>query len=74
MLKARTVKPIDWNRHDKYIYEKVAHWFEVIKEVLEDPSIEPGNVYNMDETGVMLSMLNSVKVPVGRDDESSGLW
>jgi hypothetical protein len=69
MLKARTVKPIDWNRHDKYIYEKVAHWFEVIKEVLEDPSIEPGNVYNMDETGVMLSMLNSVKVLVGRDDE-----
>jgi hypothetical protein len=69
MLKARTVKPIDWNRHDKYIYEKVAHWFEVIKEVLEDPSIEPGNVYNMDETGVMLSMLNSVKVLIGRDDE-----
>lgn len=26
------------------------------------------NVYNMDETGVMLSMLGSVKVLVGKDD------
>jgi hypothetical protein len=26
------------------------------------------NVYNMDETGVMLSMLNSVKVLVGKDN------
>ena len=28
----------------------------------------PENVYNMDETGVMLCMLNSVKVLVGKDD------
>jgi hypothetical protein len=28
----------------------------------------PENVYNMDETGVMLSMLGSVKVLVGKDD------
>lgn len=26
------------------------------------------NVYNMDETGVMLAMLNSVKVLVGKDN------
>jgi hypothetical protein len=26
------------------------------------------NVYNIDETGVMLSMLSSVKVLVGKDD------
>ncbi|EGP82458.1 uncharacterized protein MYCGRDRAFT_51668, partial [Zymoseptoria tritici IPO323] len=26
------------------------------------------NVYNMDETGVMLSMLGSVKVLIGKDD------
>ena len=69
LLKARTVKPIDWNRHDKYIYEKISHWFRVIKEVLEDPAVVPENVYNMDETGVMLSMLSSVKVLVGKDDE-----
>jgi hypothetical protein len=36
--------------------------------VLQDPAILPENVYNMDETGVMLSMLDSVKVLVGRDD------
>jgi hypothetical protein len=28
----------------------------------------PENVYNMDETGVMLSMLGSVKVLVVKDD------
>jgi hypothetical protein len=36
--------------------------------VLQDPAILPENVYNMDETGVMLSMLGSVKVLVGKDD------
>jgi hypothetical protein len=40
----------------------------VIGTVLQDPAILPENVYNMDETGVMLSMLGSVKVLVGRDD------
>jgi hypothetical protein len=43
-------------------------WFEVIGKVLQDPAILPENVYNMDETGVMLSMLGSVKVLVCRDD------
>ena len=27
-----------------------------------------GNIYNMDETDIMLSMLGSVKVLVGKDD------
>jgi hypothetical protein len=67
-LKARSVKALDWNRHDKNIYNKVEHWFEVICKVLEDPAITAENVYNMDETGVMLSMLGSVKVLVGKDD------
>jgi hypothetical protein len=44
-------------------------WFEVIGRVLRDPAILAENVYNMDETGVMLSMLGSVKVLVGKDDE-----
>jgi hypothetical protein len=43
-------------------------WFKVISKVLQDPSILPENSYNMDETGVMLSMLGSVKVLIGRDD------
>lgn len=36
--------------------------------ILQDPGILPENVYNMDETGVMLSMLGSVKVLTGKDD------
>jgi len=53
------------------IYDKVTHWFEVIGKELQNPAILAENVYNMDETGVMLSMLNSVKVLVGKDDTRS---
>jgi hypothetical protein len=67
-LKPRKVKAVDWNRHDKNIYNKITYWFEVIGKELHDPVIVPENVYNMDETGVMLSMLGSVKVLVGKDD------
>jgi hypothetical protein len=59
---------LDWNRHDKNIYDKVRHWFGVIGKELHDPVILPENVYNMDETGVMLSMLASLKVVVGKND------
>jgi hypothetical protein len=44
------------------------HGFEVIGKVLQNPDVVPGNVYNMDETGVMLSMPGSVKVLVGKND------
>ncbi|KAK7190988.1 transposase [Paraphaeosphaeria sporulosa] len=67
-LRARRVKAMDWKRHDDHIYDKVTEWFQVIGKVLADLSILPENVYNMDETGVMLSMLGSVKVLVGKDD------
>ena len=67
-LKSRRVRAMDWNRHDRNIYEKITHWFEVIGKQLQDEAILPENVYNMDETGVMLSMLSSVKVLVGKDD------
>jgi len=67
-LKAKRIRSIDWKRHEIHIYDKVTEWFEVIGKVLQDPAILPENVYNMDETGVMLSMLGSVKVLVGRDD------
>lgn len=36
--------------------------------MIQDRDILAENVYNMDETGVMLSMLGSVKVLVGQDD------
>jgi hypothetical protein len=67
-LTARRVKAMDWNRHDKNTYQKIEHWFEVIGRVLADPAIKRENVYNMDETRVMLSMLGSVKVLMGKDD------
>jgi hypothetical protein len=67
-LKARRVRALDWNRHEKNTYEKIIHWFEVIGKVLQDPAILAKNVYNMDETGIMLSMPGTVKVLVGKDD------
>lgn len=62
------MKALDWNRHERNIYEKVEHWFGAVKKVLKDPATWPENVYNMDESGVMLPMLSSVKVLVGKDD------
>ena len=59
---------MDRKRHDINIYTKIIYWFEVIRRVLQDPAIQLENVYNIDETGVMLSMLSSVKVLIGKDD------
>ena len=67
-LRARRVRAIDWKRHENNIYDKIVEWFEVISKVLQDPAVLPENIYNMDETGVMLSKLGSVKVLVGKDD------
>ena len=66
-LKASKAAALDWNRYD--IYDKVVHWFEVIGKVLQDPAVLLENVYNMDETGVMLSKLSSVKVLVCKDNQ-----
>ncbi|KAG0645122.1 jerky [Hyphodiscus hymeniophilus] len=67
-LRTRRVRAMAWERHENNIYDKITHWFEVIGEVLEDPAILPENVYNMDETGVMLCMLGSIQVLIGKDD------
>jgi hypothetical protein len=66
-LTARRVQALDWNRYN--IYEKIVHWFAVIGKELHKPDIKPENVWNMDETGVMLSKLNSVKVLVSKDEQ-----
>jgi hypothetical protein len=68
-LKSRRTRAMDWNRHDNNIYDKVTQWFEVIEPELHGADVKPENVYNMDETGVMLSMLNSVTVLLGKHDE-----
>ncbi|KAF2177634.1 hypothetical protein K469DRAFT_602423 [Zopfia rhizophila CBS 207.26] len=56
------------SRYDNNIYDKITHWFEVIGKELQDPAIQTKNVYNMDETGVMLCMLSSVKVLISKND------
>jgi len=43
-------------------------WFTIIGPQLQEPTVLKENVYNMDETGIMLSALGSLKVLVGRDD------
>jgi hypothetical protein len=59
---------LDWNRHEKNTYRKIIYLVEVIKDMLQDPAVLAENVYNMDETGVMLSILGSVKVLVSKYD------
>jgi hypothetical protein len=49
-----------WERHKNNIYNKITHWFEVIREVLQDLAILLKNVYNIDKTEVMLCMLGSI--------------
>ena len=34
ILLARRVKALNWDRHEKNIYRKIIHWYEVIKDVL----------------------------------------
>jgi hypothetical protein len=47
-------------RHKNNIYNKITHWFKVIREVLQDPAILLENVYNIDKTRGMLCMLGSI--------------
>jgi hypothetical protein len=61
VLQARRVKPLNWDRHEKNIYGKVTHWFEVIGKILQDPTILAENVYNMDETGAIYRSRQSVE-------------
>ena len=45
------------------------HWFEVIGKVLQDSAVLQENVYNIDETGIMLFKLNTIKVLIGKDNK-----
>ena len=42
----------------------MVHWFSVIGPQLVDLTIKRENIYNMDETGVLLSLLKKLKVLV----------
>jgi hypothetical protein len=63
-LMARRVRPLDWARHD--VYDKVVECFTIISKKLNNPAVIPENVYNIDETGVLLSILSSLKVLVSK--------
>lgn len=67
-IKARRMRAISWDRHDHTIYPKVEEWFSVIGKELAQPTILAENVYNMDETGVLLGKLGSLKVLVGQKE------
>lgn len=66
--KARKLKAIDSNRVDGQLEGKIRDWFSVIAKQLDNPSIVPKNVYNMDETRLLLSVLNSHRALVGSHD------
>ena len=68
LLKARRLRAITWDRHDHTIYPKVEEWFSIIGEELTHPAILPENVYNMDETGVILGKFGSMKVLVSSNE------
>ena len=67
-LKATTLKALEWDQHEHSIYEKVVEWYTVIGKELKNPTLKPRNVYNIDETGVLLAVLNSLKVLVSSDN------
>ncbi|ORX92238.1 hypothetical protein BCR34DRAFT_452873, partial [Clohesyomyces aquaticus] len=35
------------NRHEKFIYNKITEWFEVIKKVLQDPTVLSENAVGL---------------------------
>jgi len=67
-LKPRRMRAMAWDRHDLTIYPKVTEWFSIISEELARPDVLAENVYNMDETGVLLGKLGSLKVLVGKNE------
>ena len=66
ILKSKTLKALDQARQDDTIYDKSVEWFRLMRRVLQD--VPSRNVYNLDETGVLLSQLRSRKVLVQSDD------
>lgn len=66
-LRPRRLKAIDWTRADENIIDKARQWFELIGKVLANSEIESENIYNMDETGVLLGRSATQKMLVRRD-------
>ena len=62
------MKAMDWDRHDRHIYNKVIDSFAVIGEELASPVVLAENTCSVDETGILLSILNSLNVLAGRHE------
>ena len=58
-LKVARLRTLDWRRHEKSIYNKVVKWFDIMRAQLEDADVLQENIYNMDETGVLLVLGSS---------------
>lgn len=56
---------LDWAPHDYNIHDKVLQWFTVIGKELNDSTVVPENIYNINKIGVLLSVLSSFIVLVG---------
>lgn len=65
-LEAVQVKALEWERRDHRIYDKVVDWFAVIRNELASLVILAENAYNVDEIGVLLSVLHSPRVRVSK--------
>jgi hypothetical protein len=59
---------MDWARSGHAIYDKLVAWFDLYKATMVEPGYIPGNTYNMDETGVMLSVMKTKKGLCATDD------
>jgi hypothetical protein len=59
---------MDWDKHDRYTYNKAIDSFAVIGKELASPVVLAENAYSVDETGILLSVLNSLKVLAGRHE------
>lgn len=66
-LRVARLRALDWRRHEKNIYPKIVNWFDLMRVQLGEDGILPENVYNMDETGVLLSVLASSKYLVSSE-------
>ena len=62
------MKAMEWNRTSHSILDKVVAWFDLFQSIMAHSSIVSSNVYNMDETGVMLGMLKSTRVLTASDN------
>lgn len=70
-LKVARLRALDWRRHEKNIYKKIVNWFDLMRAQLEEEGVMQENVYNMDETGVLLSVLGSSKYLVSAEMHKS---